>query len=393
MTRMKIAIVCSNLYNMAKETANGTAIFNYSLITNLAKHVATGEIDVTVFASGDSNLPVPTESIWKEPLIADKALIASGWYCPYELALIGKAFSMQDQFDVFHVNIGDGDIVLPFTPFVRKPILVTIHSVRHEDHMERFFDHYRNNPNVHFISASNAHRALRPKLNYLATIYHGVDTDLFAFNENGGEHLMWAGRAIPEKGIHHVVEVAHVRKRHAKLFGIPRKEHEAWMREMVHEKIEKRGDGSVSFEEGLSRHELIEHFQTSKAFMLPVSAEEAFGLVLIESMSCGTPVIAFARGAIPEVIDDGKTGFIVNSSDQDIRGDWLIKKTGIDGLNEAVERIYAMPPEEYIQMRRACRERVMRHFTIERMVGEYLQVYKKVTQGNFTMAIAEEDSP
>lgn len=99
---------------------------------------------------------------------------------------------------------------------------------------------------------------------------------------------------------------------------------------------------------------------------------------MIESMACGTPVVAFARGSVPEIIKDGETGFIVNPSDDDIRGNWIIKKTGIEGLCEAVERIYSMPEKQYLEMRKACRAHVEKHFTVERMVDEYEKVYEEI---------------
>lgn len=95
-------------------------------------------------------------------------------------------------------------------------------------------------------------------------------------------------------------------------------------------------------------------------------------------MSCGTPIIAYAKGAIPEIIDDGVTGFIVNSSDDDIRGEWIVKKTGVDGLCEAIEKIYSMPEGEYQKMRQNCRTHVEKNFTARRMVEEYLKIYKEV---------------
>lgn len=368
---MNIAIICSNYFNIKKDTANGTAIFDYSLITHLAKTATTDS--VTVFASGASELPVRVESIDHDPSSAHEGLVASGKNVLYEQTLLAKAFSMQDTFDVYHVNIGDGDIALPFSPFVQKPILITIHHLLDTDYMRKFFSFYKAQRNVHFISTSNAQRKVLPDLNYAATIYHGVDPDVFAFDARGGEHIMWAGRAIPEKGIHHVVDVANATKKQAKLFGIPRKEHGAWLKDAVLDKL-----SLSTFESGRHRHELIEHFQQSKVFLFPVSYEESFGLVLIEAMSCGTPVIAFARGSIPEVIEDGKTGFIVNESDEDVRGDWTVKKTGVAGLLEAVERLYALSDEEYSAMRLACRERVMKHFTIDHMVDQYRHMYKKI---------------
>ena len=369
---MRIAIVCSNYFNIRKDTANGTAIFNYSFITSLVAHAQREDLSITAFASGASELPVKVESIGFSPSSADENLAVSGKHVLYEQTLLSKAFSMQDQFDLYHVNIGDGDIALPFAPLVKRPIVITLHHILDTDYMRKYFSLYNRSSNVFFISASNAQRKLLPNLNYLSTIYHGVEPKVFSFNGSGGESILWAGRAIPEKGIHHVVEVAKKTNRNANLFGIPRKEHQAWLQRTVLDKL-----GQNTFQTGLHRHQLIEHFQTSKVFLLPVSYEESFGFVLIEAMSCGTPVIAFARGSIPEVIKDGVTGFIVNSSDDDIRGDWIIKKTGVEGLCEAVEKIYSMSKDEYVEMRLACRNHVMQHFTIERMVSEYIQAYKK----------------
>ncbi|MDO8658362.1 MAG: glycosyltransferase [Candidatus Levybacteria bacterium] len=382
---MKIAIVCSNYFDIKKETANGTAVFDYSFITELVKNAERENLTITAFASGNSKLPVKTISINDNPSSANENLIASGKNVLYEQTLLSKAFLMQDKFDLYHINIGDGDIVLPFSPFVKKPILITIHHVLDADYIRQYFTLWKNAVNVFFISASNAQQKLLPDLNYFATIYHGIDTNMFKFNPMGGESIMWAGRAIPEKGTDIVVEVAQKVKHRAKLFGIPRKEHQEWLQKTVLDKInEADGFVKISFETGRNRFQLVGQFQTNKVFLFPVSYEESFGLVLIESMSCGTPVVAYAKGSIPEIIKDGETGFIVNSSDNDIRGDWIIKKTGIAGLQEAVERIYSMSENEYLAMRKACREHVEKHFTIERMVEEYKKVYKEVANKNLS---------
>ena len=375
---MKIAIVCSNYFNIRKETANGTAIFDYSLINSLVKYTPHS-LTITVFASGASELPVKVESIDVNPSSANEELIATGKNILYELTLLSKAFSMQDEFDLYHINIGDGDLALPFYPFVKKPILITIHHILDAEYIRRYFSLYKQSPNIFFISASNAQRKLLPDLNYLTTIYHGIDTNVFQFNSKGGGNIMWAGRAIPEKGIDIVVEVADRVKRETKLFGIQRKEHQAWLQKTVLDKIEiTNRPVPIYFEIGLQRLQLVEYFQTSKLFLFPVGYEESFGLVLIEAMSCGTPVVAYAKGSIPEIIKDGVSGFIVNSSDEDIRGDWIIKKTGVEGLIEAVERIYSMSEIEYSTMREACRKRVETYFTIEMMSKSYIGAYKDV---------------
>lgn len=378
---MKIAILCSNNIPINEHTKKGTEIFNHILIKHLAEKAVENDLELTAFASGDSSLPIKIESInpfstsYHNNTPNEKIIM-------FELALLSKAFSLQEQFDLYHVNIGDGDIAMPFSPFIRRPILITIHYTHNKEYTESYFSLFNERKNVFFITVSKFQKSLLPaSINHLATIYHGIDTKNFTFNETGGEDMMWAGRTVPEKGISIVAEVARTTKRGAKLFGIYRKEHKEWLERNVVEKINATGlVVPIHLEFGLDRLQLIKHFQKSKLFLFPVTYEESFGLVLAEAMSCGTPVVAYAKGSIPEIVKDGVTGFIVNSSDNDIRGDWIIKKTGIEGLIEAVERIYNMPENEYLEMRRACRQHVEENFTIEKMTENYIQAYKKTIE-------------
>ena len=375
---MKIAIICSNLFNIDAKNKTGTGIFSNVLINNLVKY-GDKNCDITVFASGASSLPAKIESIGRQPSSSDQKIIKNGKHVMFELALISKAFADQDKFDIFHVNIGDGDLVLPFAAFVKKPILITLHHIINEDFTRKYFFIFKYSKNVFFISASNYQRKLLLGLNYLDTIYHGVDTVEFDFNPKGGNNIMWAGRFIPDKGPGTVVQLAKKTKHKTKLFGIVKDGFENWFEQNIKSQIKNKTDRSlISLYINYERHRLIKHFQTSKLFLLPILLEESFGLVFIESMACGTPVVAFARGAAPEIIQDGKTGFLVNPSDDDIRGNWIIKKTGFAGLCEAVEKIYSMPEEEYKLMRQACRERVVKNFSVETMINKYLDVYKKI---------------
>lgn len=376
---MKVAIVCSNRFSHNKETKKGVEIITRELINKLALQE---EFQITVFASGDSDVKATIVDVgYRLFFKAYDDLLKIDKVVNFELALISKAISLQEKFDIYHINIGDGDLVLPFARFCKKPILITLHATWDSPYSREYFSLFKNQENILFVSISNAQRKILPDLNYIQTIYNGVDEGVFSFNPKGGDSIIWAGRAIPQKGADIVVNSVSNTSYNAKLFAIPKKEYEEWFEKSVIlplKQLTNRKQFSLSTT--TSHEELIAHYQKSKLLLFPVMHEESFGLVLIEAMSCGTPVVAYARGAIPEIVKDGVTGFLVNESENDIRGDWIIKKTGIEGLKEAIERIYAMSEKEYLTMRKACRDRVEKNFTIERMTQEYTQVYKNIVK-------------
>lgn len=375
---MKVAILNSNLIRIDKNTKAGTEIFDYILITNLAK-IKEDNFRITAFASGNSKLPVKIESVSHRPSMEHKN-IGLAHHIFFELSLISKSFSMHKKFDLYHVNIGNGELVLPFARLVKKPILVTMHGTLDEKYVHKYFALYKDLKNVFFVSISNSQRKPLPSLNYIKTIHHGIDTKKsFLFHPTGDNLIIWTGRAIPDKGLDIVLQVVRKVKKRAKVFPIIKQEYLQWLHDEI---IKKRNliyqVVKVSIDFDVNRSELIHHYQTSKLFLFPLQWEEPFGLTLVESMACGTPVVAYARGSVPEIVKDGETGFIINPSDDDIRGNWIVKKTGIEGLCEAVERIYSMPEEQYKAMRLACRAHVEKHFTVERMVDEYINVYKEI---------------
>jgi glycosyltransferase involved in cell wall biosynthesis len=378
---VNVAIICSNLYDLNATTIKGTEIFTYDLINNLDKYGKRDALKYTVFCSGGSQLPFKIESLDRLPSSSDPQIIANGKHIIFELALISKAFTGQTNYDLFHVNIGDGDIIMPFTPFIDRPVLITLHHIYDADYTRKYFSYFNLQHNVSFVSISDAQRRILPGLNYAATIHHGIDLQEYAFNPQGGKRIIWAGRLIPEKGPDIAIEVAEKTSQEALLFGIVKKEHEQWVeRDLLSRVFPRKADSCTRIEFDQPRSSLIPFIQDSRLFIFPISAEEAFGLVLIESLACGTPVVAYARGAVPEIVKDGITGFLVNPSDEDIRGDWIIRQSGPDGLCEAVERIAAMPGNQYRQMRAACRASVEEHFSIQRMIGDYESLYIKLIQ-------------
>lgn len=375
---MKIAIVCSNFTSITKTSKKGTEIFDSILINSLAKE--NKYLDITAFTSGDSNLPAKIESIDYHSSTSDKSIIQKDKHIIFELALLSKAFSMQDNFDLYHINIGDGDIALPFAPFVKKPILITLHFTQDAEYINKYFSLFKDLNNVFFISISNAQRKFFPDLNYSGTIYHGIETEKFKFNPYGGETVIWAGRGIPDKGLEIVLEVLKKVEKKAAVFPLRKVGYLEWLSKLISNHQSLISEKGIRLEFDKDRYDLIPHYQTSKLFLFPIQWEEPFGLVLIESMACGTPIVAYARGSVSEIIKDGETGFIVNSSDSDIRGDWIVKKTGVNGLCEAIEKIYSMPEKEYQKMRQNCRALVEKSFSANRMAEEYLKAYNKIVK-------------
>lgn len=374
---IRLGIINSNYVTISRGTKKGTEIFSYILIRQLARQAKRYNLHMTAFASGDSELPVKLVSVNYKSSMKDND-IGEWHHKTYELALLSKAFSMQHEFDLYHVNIGNGDSVLPFAPFVNKPILVTMHgSFLEENYNKKYLALFNNLKNVYFVSLSSAQRLPLPHLHYIDTIPHGIDTKrTWKFDAVGGDHMVWAGRAIKEKGINELPIIAKTAKKTLEVYPMVKQESPKWIKDLVEH--HHRPPAFFSVNKPVNRHELGEKYQQSKVLLFPIQWEEPFGFVLIEALACGTPVIAYARGSVPEIIEDGVTGFIINPSPSEKKGDFIIKKTGIDGFLEAIERIYAMPEQEYRAMRKSCRQKVEHCFTVQKMIKRYIETYKKV---------------
>jgi len=374
---IRLGIVNSNYITINRHTKKGTEIFDYILIRQLQRQSKRYNLKITAFASGDSELPVKLVSVNGKSSLKDHD-IGENHHKTFELALLSKAFSMQNEFDIYHVNIGNGDVVLPFAPFINRPILVTMHgSFVEEKYNKKYLSLFNNLKNVYFVSLSSVQRQPLPQLNYIDTIPHGIDIKRhWKFDEFGGNHMVWAGRAIEEKGIDELLQIVRKAKRTLDVFPLIKEDSPKWIKDISEKR--RRIIKFLNVYKALNRQELSKKYQKSKVFLFPICWEEPFGLVLIEALASGTPVIAYARGSVPEIIQDGITGFIINPSANEIKGDYFIKKTGIDGFCEAIERMYAMPEDEYRQMRLACRQKVEKCFTVQKMGKRYIETYKKV---------------
>ncbi len=290
----------------------------------------------------------------------------------------------RNTYDVFHLHSNIPTIELPFLSKIKIPTIVTLHStIRSKVEENAVINEMKPPENVFFVAISNSQRNEFTSLPFVATIHNGIDTTIFSESaNNNSENILYAGRIKKTKGIKDAIITSMKIKKSLIVAGSKSLITNHDIQFYENEIRPLLAANTITFLGHQERSKMPYIYQHAKAMIAPLSWEEPFGLTMIESMACGTPVIAYARGSVPEVIKDGETGFIVNSSEEDKRGDWIIKKTGIEGLCEAVERMYALPEEEYKQMRKNCRAHVEKYFTVERMVDQYETLYKEIIEKN-----------
>lgn len=263
--------------------------------------------------------------------------------------LIAKMFEAAERgkYDLLHIHPPDRAIPLGLS-HPKIPVFYTLHDPIYQWRAEIFLMFA--SPNQYYISISDAQRKPAPNLNYAATIYNGVDLNAFPFSGEHDDYLLFTGRIQPEKGVAEAVQVA--QKTGDKLLIIgPPVTGDYWDK-----KITPYLNDKIQYLGYKPREELFKYYERAKATLVPIQWEEPFGLVLTESMSCGTPVIAFARGSVPEIVVDGKTGFIV--------GD-------VDEMAGAIKKIPQINRSD-------CRAHVQKNFSIEEMVNRYEEVFSRI---------------
>lgn len=351
------------------------------VVSNLIDGLVKKNHEVVLYATGDSKGTVPIKYFYEKALGNSKGQKLNPYHIIAHLYHFYKNYA--SSFDIIHCNASE--IAVFFSDFTKTPNVFTLHN-NYTDNPQDILAEYgwadaqRKSlmlfKNLPYVSISNSQRLSIPELNYVKTIHNGIRPEDFIFNARGGDHIKWLGRIDPVKGIDAAIEVVKKSKKKLYISGFLDPGKKNYFDTVVYPQI---SEGNVKQEAEIKTlSKKSEFLGDAKLFLFPLLWEEPFGIVMIESMATGTPVIAYARGSVPEVIKDGETGFIVNSSDSDIRGDWIIKKTGIEGLCEAVERIYTMSEEKYLAMRRSCRAHVEAHFTVSRMVDEYVRVYEEI---------------
>lgn len=314
-----------------------------SLLTN--ELVRRGH-EVTLFASGDSITLAKLVSVHDKALRLDPKIREPGFY---EQIMLYEVYQQAHCFDIIHSHVGCA--AFPFTSFVKTPTVHTTHGIFTPDN-EKMFRHFAWQP---FISISEAQREPRLRLNYISTVYNGIDTDAYPFQPQPTQpaYLAFVGRISPEKGPQEAIKIARATGLPLKMAG----KVDPFDREYYRDQIQPLIDGEqIQYFGEVSHAQKVQLLGGATVTLFPVTWREPFGLVMIESMATGTPVIGMALGSVPEVIAHGKTGFVCHS---------------LEKMIEAVTEVIKLDRE-------TCRDYVLNRFSVQAMANGYEKAYQMV---------------
>jgi glycosyltransferase involved in cell wall biosynthesis len=325
------------------------------IVSYLTEELVRQGHEVTLFASGDSHtgaalVPCSEAALRLDPLIRDPL--------PYHLMQMDEVGRRAAEFDVLHFHT---DLVhFPLLRYLPNPTLTTVHGRLDLADLRPFYDFFSQAP---LISISADQQRPLPRANWVGTVHHGLPADGLPFNPLAtGGYLAFLGRISPEKGPDRAIDIA------ARL-GLPLriaakidKADQSYWDTVIKPLIDK--NPAVEFVGEINEASKPYFLGNALALLFPIDWPEPFGLVMIEAMACGTPVIAFRRGSVPEIIEDGVSGFVVDD---------------IEGAVQAVAQVETLPRAEV----RRCFER---RFTAERMARDYLAIYHSLImrQGDVT---------
>jgi len=315
----------------------------WELVTSLLTEalVARG-IDVTLFATQDSLTAGTLAGVVPAPYSEDPSIDAKVW----EYRHLAHVFERAGEFDLIH-NQADFP-AHAFAPLVDTPMVTTIHGFS-SDRILPMYQPFQDR--VHYVAISDADRS--PQLRYAATIHHGIVLDDFPFDADGSDALLFFGRMHPDKGAGEAIAVAQATDRDLAMYGIV--QDQGYYERAVAPHLSDRivHPGAVG---GAERTRALGH---AAALLHLINFDEPFGLSVVEAMACGTPVIAINRGSMPELIDDGVTGFLV------------------DSVEEAIAAVGRLGEID----RAACRRAVAERFSVERMADRYIALYRAIIGG------------
>lgn len=315
------------------------------IISGLTEELVKQGHEVTLFATGDSQTSARLVACAPKAL-GFEHLFESG---ASHTAMLAQVYRRASEFEVIHSHVDYQ--ALPFATHCKTPTIITLHGTLD---MEGYPEALSAFPDIHYVSISDNQRTPLPNLNWAATVYHGIDVRAHPFGQQPGKYLLFVGRISPEKGPERAIAIA-------KQCGIPLKiaakidpKDRKFFNQVVKPLLDKEKKEDVEFLGPVDeRHKRI-LMKNALALLLPIRWQEPFGMVYIESLACGTPVLTCPMGAAPEILSEGETGFMRESDDE---------------LAEAALRVHTVS-------RAGCRAWAERRFDISTMTHNYLEVYQ-----------------
>lgn len=299
-------------------------------------------IDVTLFATGDSKTSGKLVAVCPRGYEEDKTVEPKVWECLH----ICEAFERAGEFDLIHNNFDF--LPLTYSCLVNTPVLTTIHGFSSPAILP-VYEKY--NDKNYYVSISNSDRS--EKLNYIATVYHGINLKQFTFRSHAGQtgdYLLFFGRIHKDKGAKEAIEIAKAFDKKLIMAGIIQDQ------EYFDKEVKPNLSKNIEYIGSVGPKERDKLLGGAYALLHPIFFEEPFGLSVVESMACGTPVVAFNKGSMPEIIESGKNGFIV------------------ENVREAAIALGNISKID----RQCCRTTVEEKFSVERMVDDYIKVYQQI---------------
>src|ERR1700761_5839990 len=309
------------------------------IASNIAEGLVKKGIDVTLFATGDSITTGKLDAICEKGYEEDRNQDAKVLECLHISNLMEKA----SNFDIIHNNFDF--LPLTYSRLINTPMITTIHGFSSHKIIQVYKKY---NPTNHYVSISNSDRS--SKLNYLATVYNGIDTTDFEFVPKPEDYLLYFGRIHHDKGTAEAIDIAKRSGHKLIIAGIIQDEN------YYREKIEPQLDEQIIYIGHAGPEKRKDLLGKAKALLHPINFNEPFGLSVAEAMLCGTPVIAFNKGAMPELIEHNKTGFLVNTIDEAV---------------EAVKNLNTIN-------RNDCHDWANSKFSAGKMVDDYVRLYNKI---------------
>jgi len=339
------------------------------IIYQLSQGLAKKGHQVSLLGTGDSEIPgvkiIPLlEKGWVDLPPVENEFLRQDTNL---IQLTQKIVEIQGDFDIIHNHTYPDFFPSIIEDRLKIPMLTTLHAL-YDFYMDDLLSTFKK---THFISLSNNYAQLYKKAKIYKTVYNGVDTNLYSYQEKKGGYLFWLGRLpkgknkdgsfMDPKGVRSAIKLAEITGE--KLFiSAPvedKKFFEIDIKPHLNDKIQFVGEPTS--EQSVSFEKILSLYQGAKAFLMTINQSEPFGLVTAEAGSCGTPVISFDRGALPEVMKDGVNGFLVPY------------EQGVEGLKNALKKIDQIKPIN-------CRNHIVNNFSIENMVDNYEKTYNEILQ-------------